>query len=160
MRFFCRRTGASSLMWLALLCLVMMVVGAVLLGVLDREPVDFSKVKATSGRITAAKDDGEDHPRVNRRKPEELWFRVMLDPAPIGNVMPIECEWIGPDQKVAHRNRYQTQRISQSPWETHARFAMARTTATGRWTARMMCQGNVLHSKEFEVIDEDEPAGQ
>jgi len=160
MRFFCRRTGASTLKWLALLCLVMIVTGAVLLGIRDREPVDLSKVKATSGRITAAKDDGEDHPRINRRQLSELWYRVTLDPAPIGSRMQIECEWIGPDQKLAHRNRYQTKRISQTPWETHARFAMTRTTATGRWSVRMTCQGNVLHAKEFEVVDEDDSAKQ
>ncbi|MFM2093999.1 MAG: hypothetical protein RIS70_1123 [Planctomycetota bacterium] len=160
MRFFRRRAGASNLKWLALLCLVMIVAGAVMLGFRDREPVDFSGVKATSGRITAAQDDGDDHPRVNRRKPGELWYRVTLDPAPIGNTMPIECEWTGPDQKVTHRNRYQTKRIVQTPWETHARFAMTGATATGRWTVRMTCQGNVLHSKEFEIVDEDESAEQ
>lgn len=152
------RQGGVGLKWLVVVCLVMILSGAGALWLLDREAPDFRQVQVTQGRLGWEHDDGEDHLQIDRSRGRELWYRVMLDPAPVGQIMTLECEWVSPDGTIAHRNQYRTKSIRQSPWETHARWSPNAATVLGTWTVRLSCAGRELHSKRFEVVETNEAA--
>jgi hypothetical protein len=124
----------------------------------NTQPAAADATRATEGRLTLAEDDGQSLKIVDRQQSPELWFRVLLAEAPLGETLSLTCEWVGPDGKVAHRNHYTTHRIDRQDWPTHARYRLATNAPLGNWTVRLQLQGRVLQSTTFEVQDGGKPA--
>jgi hypothetical protein len=110
-------------------------------------------VTASAGRLTAEKDDGKSLTVIDRRTGPEVWYRVTLENAPVGQRLKLVCDWIAPGGKVVHRNRYQTRAIDRATWPTHARYRFAPTAPTGTWTVRLSLDGRFLHELTFRVAD-------
>lgn len=110
-------------------------------------------VTASSGRLTLDRDDGGDLQSVDRRARPELWYRVKLEGAPVGERLRLRCEWVDPAGKVYHRNNYETRLIDSPDWPTHARCRLGPDAPAGTWTVRLSLEGRVLHSRTFEVRD-------
>jgi hypothetical protein len=111
-------------------------------------------VGAREGRLTLARDDGRSLKKVDRGTKPELWYRVVLTEAPTGRSLSLRCEWIDPQGKVVHRNRYDTKVIDQPDWPTHARYQLAADSPKGEWTVRLLLGNRELHSMTFEVHEE------
>jgi hypothetical protein len=114
---------------------------------------DGKAVRAVSGRITWARDDGDDRRTFGASEKPDLWFRVMLENVPLGPPLELECEWIDPDGRIAHRNRYSTKPINHTPWPTHAHFQLSPDSPTGKWHVRLMMDRRELSVCPFEVHD-------
>jgi hypothetical protein len=108
-------------------------------------------VKAASGRLGLAADDGLLHASFVRDDQPEIWYRVVLDEVPLGAPLEFVCEWTDADGRIAHRNRYRTKAIVHSPWETHARYKLPANSTVGRWHVQLLFDGRQLHSLPFEV---------
>src|SRR4051812_21468023 len=74
-------------------------------------------LKAGTARLTYEKDDGNSLARVDRKKQAELWFRVVLDEAPLGVPQALHCEWRDPAGQLVRENAYDTKVIDHTPWE-------------------------------------------
>jgi hypothetical protein len=132
---------------------VCLAVGVYLTFRLIQKPPAATPVTASSGRLTLKDDDNGDLAVVDRKKEPELWYRVTLENAPIGSKLALSCDWIDPQGKVVHRNRYETREIDRPVWPTHARYQLTPNAPAGTWTVRLYQADRVLHSKTFEVRD-------
>jgi hypothetical protein len=128
-------------------------IAAAVVSFLHQREKALEKVGAREGRLTLAEDDRKSLTRIDRRKKPELWYRVVLTNAPTGRSLPLVCEWISPDGKLAHPNRYKTKVIDNAEWPTHARFQLTADSPLGKWTVRLLLKGRELHSMTFEVHD-------
>lgn len=108
-------------------------------------------VIATEGRITLEKDDGKSLASIDRNATPEVWFRVTLDNAPVGQALTLDCHWIDPAGHVAHQNHYTTKEIDKTVWPTHARFQLGPTSPLGKWTVKLVQDGRLLQAASFEV---------
>jgi hypothetical protein len=120
---------------------------------LIQQPADTTAVTASSGRLTLKEDDGGNLTVVERRQQPELWYRVLLDHAPVGNKLTLSCDWVDPQGNVAHQNHYETRTIDRPVWPTHTRYHVTANAPTGSWTVRLSLDGRVLHSLKFELRD-------
>jgi hypothetical protein len=118
----------------------------------ERKDQTEAHVTASGGRLTLEKDNGDSLAVIDRRAQLEIWYRVTLR-TPAGQRLSLICEWIDPNYRVAHRNRYQTKVITRTPWQTHARFRLKPDSALGMWKVRLIMQGRELHSLAFRVRD-------
>jgi hypothetical protein len=118
----------------------------------ERTDQTEAHVTASSGRLTLEKEHGETLEVIDRRAQPEVWYRVTLKTL-VGRRLSLICEWIDPNYRVAHRNRYQTKVISRTPWQTHARFRLKPDSAIGMWKVRLILHGRELHSLAFRVRD-------
>jgi hypothetical protein len=150
------RTGCG----LTVVVLLLLVIGGgVAVYFLTRNPPPaLDDVRATEGRLTLADDDGKSLEAVDREERPELWYRVMLDGAPVGATLDLSCDWVGPDGRVAHRNHYTTRQIDRPNWPTHARYRIEANSPVGVWTVRLKYGARVLHSNTFKVHSGGKPA--
>lgn len=147
--------------WGAAIVLLLLAVGGVaivLFVVKNNQPAAADATRGTEGRLTLAEDDGQSLKSVDRQQSPELWYRVLLADAPVGETLSLTCEWVGPDGTVAHRNHYTTRRIDRQAWPTHARYRIDANAAVGIWNVRLQLQDRVLQSTNFEVRDGGKPA--
>jgi len=130
-------------------------VAAIVAGIiyLNRHNEALDRVVATAGRLTLENDKGEDLKRVDRRGLPDVWYRVTLEEVPRDTQLSLTCEWVAPDGRVVHTNRYQTNTIDKDIWPTHAHHRLSSESPTGTWTVRLLLKGRELHSKTFEVRD-------
>jgi hypothetical protein len=110
-----------------------------------------ARLSAASGRITLERDGGENLAAVERAAAPELWYRVILRPAPLGREVPLACRWIAPSGALAHANSWTTKPIAHDDWETHCRYRIGPQAETGTWRVEMTFGGRVLESAPFEV---------
>ena len=122
---------------------------------LQKPPVS---VVASRGRVTLADERGE-MPLFDRRESPEIWYRVLLDSAPLRRRLPLVGEWRDPLGRIAWRNSYDTELITHLPWETHVRFRLPADAMRGTWRVRLLADGGELHAMPFEVTDGADPKG-
>ena len=143
----------SSAPWATLLVMVCLAIGGYAACRLTQQPPDTISVTASSGRLTLKEDDGGNLTVVNLQQKPELWYRVTLENAPVGNKLALSCDWIDPHGEVAHQNHYETREIDRTVWPTHARYQLPPGSPTGSWTVQLSLEGRVLHSMTFELRD-------
>jgi hypothetical protein len=136
---------------LLLLLLVAVGVGIALVILKNNQQAARDATRATEGRLTLAEDDGKSLTIVDCQPSPEIWFRVLLADAPVGEKLNLVCEWVDPDGKIAYRNKYETQPIDRPNWPTHARHRFDANAPVGIWTVRLILQDRVLLSTTFEV---------
>ena len=122
---------------------------------LQKPPVS---VVASRGRVTLADERGE-MPLFDRRESPEIWYRVLLDSAPLQHRLRLTGEWRDPVGRIAHSHSYETAPITHLPWETHVRFRLPADAMPGTWRVRLLADGGELHAMPFDVTDGADPKG-
>ncbi|MFB2972678.1 DUF3859 domain-containing protein [Aerosakkonema sp. BLCC-F183] len=111
----------------------------------------IARVSAQQDRITFAQDNGGNFATINRQSNPEVFYRVTLKDAPIGQKLSLACDWISPSGQVVKQNRYQTRQIDKSVWNTYCRNQLGTAAPTGTWKVQMSLSGRPISDASFEV---------
>ena len=111
----------------------------------------LSRVLAERDRITLAQDNGGNLTTISRQNSQELFYRVTLKDAPIGKKLTLACNWIDPNGQIVKQNRYQTQKIDRTVWDTHCRYTIGNASPTGNWQVKMFLDKREISNANFQV---------
>ncbi|MGI0483844.1 DUF3859 domain-containing protein [Pantanalinema rosaneae CENA516] len=111
----------------------------------------LARLAVQQDRITLASDSGETLTQVTRQANPELFYRVTLAEAPVGQRLSLSCQWIDPNGNIVHQNHYQTREISTPIWNTFCRYALGSSAPTGIWTVQMLSGDRRLSDTTFSV---------
>jgi len=111
----------------------------------------FARILVKQDRITLTQDNGSNISTVSRQASSELFYRVTLTEAPIGQKLSLSCNWKEPSGQIAHQNRYQTKKISTFIWNTYCRYTVDSTASTGTWKVEMFLGDRLLSDATFNV---------
>lgn len=84
-------------------------------------------------------------------RPNEVVYRVTLANAPIGQKLPMSCDWFNPQGTVVHQNRYQTKEINKSLWNTQCKYQLTTSDSPGTWRVTMYVKGREVSTTTFTV---------
>ncbi|MEC4817671.1 MAG: DUF3859 domain-containing protein [Scytonema sp. PMC 1069.18] len=130
--------------------IVIVVIAGTFFSIQQRNSV-LAQVSAQRNRITLTRDDGGDLKNISRQNNSEVFYRVMLKDAPVGQKLDLSCNWIDPSGQIVKENRYQTREIDKAIWDTHCRYRIGSASTPGQWKVRIFLQGRQLSETEFEV---------
>ncbi|WP_013335016.1 hypothetical protein [Gloeothece verrucosa] len=111
----------------------------------------LGRIKVYESRITQVQDNGENLVIINRQNHPEVYYRVTLQDAPVGEKLSLKCNWIDPNGQIAHQNNYQTRQINKSVWQTHCRYQLNIASPSGNWQVQMSLGNQILNQKSFTV---------
>ncbi|MUH00808.1 DUF3859 domain-containing protein [Scytonema sp. UIC 10036] len=111
----------------------------------------LARVSTQRNRITLTQDDGGDLKNISRQNNSEVFYRVTLKDAPLGEKLNLSCNWVDPSGQIVKENRYQTREIDKAIWDTHCRHIISSASSPGQWKVRMFLQGRQLSETNFEV---------
>lgn len=111
----------------------------------------LARVMADRDRLTLAQDDGGDLSAVLRQASDEVFYRVTLSDAPVGQKLSLSCNWIDPSGQIVHQNRYQTKEITTSVWNTVCRHTIGSAAPVGTWKVQMLLGDRRLSDATFVV---------
>jgi len=112
---------------------------------------NLDKISASQSRLTLAQDKGEHRTTFERQTSPEIYYRVTLQPAPLGKKLSLGCDWRNPHGQVVHQNRYQTRRINKEVWNTRCRHQFGPASVPGTWTVQMFLGNRSLSNTAFSV---------
>lgn len=110
-----------------------------------------NSVDVYQSRITFNQDDGSDVKTVSQKFTPEINYRVTLKDVPLGDRLPLKCDWVDPQGNLAHQNKYKTQVIDSSTWETHCRYQVKSSDLPGVWGVKMFLDNRLLSKSTFVV---------
>jgi DNA-binding transcriptional MerR regulator len=110
-----------------------------------------ARITAQSDRITRTADDGSGLKVVERQSNAELFYRVTLKDAPVGQKLDLSCNWIDPSGQTVKQNSFQTKDITTSVWDTRCKYTINSGAAVGQWKVQMFLDGRLLGDESFEV---------
>jgi hypothetical protein len=110
----------------------------------------LNRIVAQQARLTLTQDDGSDR-RVISRQAADLYYRVTLKDAPVGEKLELTCDWIDPSNQVVQQKRYATQKITTPIWPTHCRYPLGTAAPTGTWKVRMSVGDRPISDATFDV---------
>lgn len=102
-------------------------------------------------RVTLAQDNGGNLSTVSRQANGEVFYRVTLSNAPVGQKLSLSCSWIDPGGQVVHQNRYQTQEITTPVWNTVCRHTIGLAAPVGMWKVQVFLGDRLLSDADFAV---------
>jgi hypothetical protein len=112
---------------------------------LARMTVSQASVSATfTGQATT---------QFRRTEQPEIVLRVVLKDAPLGQEVPLACEWLGPDGKATNESSWTTAAIAHDLWKTHCKMKVDAATATGSWTVRFSQGGRELARQTLALAE-------
>lgn len=111
----------------------------------------LERVSAQRNRITLTQDDGSNLRNISRQNSPEIFYRVTLKDAPVGQKLDLTCNWVNPNGEIVKQNRYQTREIDKSIWDTHCRYIIGSASTPGKWKVQIFLQSRQLSETEFEV---------
>lgn len=111
----------------------------------------IARVSTYQSRITLAQDNGSNLAAINRQANPEVYYRVTLNEAPVGEKLSLTCNWIDPSGTLAHQSRYQTRQIDQAIWQTYCYYQFNQGAATGDWKVQMSLEDRILSNTSFLV---------
>lgn len=111
----------------------------------------LASVSIQQERITELQDNGSSLKFVERQKNPELFYRVTLKDAPVGQKLNLSCNWIDSSGQVVKQNRYQTKDITTPVWDTHCKYILNPGANVGNWKVQMLLDGRLLGDENFEV---------
>ncbi|MCS6959507.1 MAG: DUF3859 domain-containing protein [Pseudanabaenaceae cyanobacterium SKYGB_i_bin29] len=109
----------------------------------------IANVSSQASRVTIGSNKDQAVQVVNR--PNEVVYRVTLTNAPIGQKLPMGCDWLNPQGTVVHQNRYQTKEVNKSIWNTQCKYQLSTSDSPGIWRVKMYVKGREVSSSTFEV---------
>jgi hypothetical protein len=116
-----------------------------------QKDANLTGISAQQDRITTAQDNGGNLQVIERQRNSELVYRVTLKDTPIGQRLSLGCNWINPSGQVVKENRYQTQDITISVWDTHCKYIINSEATPGNWKVQMSLGNRLLSDENFEV---------
>ncbi|MBD2388031.1 DUF3859 domain-containing protein [Cylindrospermum sp. FACHB-282] len=111
----------------------------------------LSRVSTQRDRISLISDDGSSLKAISRQTNPEVFYRVTLKDAPIGQKLSLSCMWIDPTGQIVKENTYQTREINTNVWDTHCRYRINSAAPVGDWTVKMFLEGRMISDETFEV---------
>ncbi len=111
----------------------------------------LAQVRAQQDRMTLVQDDGGNLKTVAAQGNPELFYRVTLKDAPVGQTLSLSCSWTDPSGQVVKENHYQTRPIDTGIWQTHCRYQLGSAAAPGTWKVQMSLAGRNISDATFEV---------
>ncbi len=88
---------------------------------------------------------------VDSQQNPEVFYRVILQDAPVGKKLSLGCDWINPNGEISHQNSYQTKQINQEVWPTYCRYKFNPSSPLGKWQVEMYLGDRPLSKTEFTV---------
>lgn len=112
----------------------------------------LERVMAIDDRLTGNRDTGDNLTSVSRPiGGEVLFYRVTLANAPEGQKLALSCNWSDPRGRIVHQNRYRTQKITTSIWNTFCRYPLGSAAPVGRWKVELFLGDRRLDEMTFDV---------
>jgi hypothetical protein len=111
----------------------------------------LSRLTVQTDRLTLATDRGDALTTIERRTNPELYYRVTLAEAPVGQTLSLSCQWFDPSGNIVHQNNYQTREISTPVWQTFCRYPLGASAPTGNWKVQMSSGDRLLSDTTFSV---------
>ncbi|MEA5549872.1 DUF3859 domain-containing protein [Anabaena cylindrica UHCC 0172] len=109
----------------------------------------LANVSAQQDRITLA--DNTNLKTISRQTNPEVFYRVALKDAPIGNKLSLACNWINPSGQIVKQNKYQTREVKTSVWDTYCRYTINSAAPVGNWQVEMFLEGRKISDETFVV---------
>lgn len=88
---------------------------------------------------------------IERQQNPEVFYRVILQDAPVGKKLSLGCNWINPNGDITHQNRYETKEISKEVWPTYCRYQFNPDLPVGSWRVEMYLGDRLLSQTKFTV---------
>lgn len=117
----------------------------------EKQQQILDRIIAQQDRITLAQDDGGNLSSIYRNQGGELYYRVTLNNAPVGQKLSLSCNWIAPGGQIVHQNNYQTKEISTSIWNTYCRYTIGNNSPQGVWKVEAFLGDRQLSEHSFTV---------
>ncbi len=111
----------------------------------------YDRISTSQARITLAQDNGNNLATVERNLNSEVFYRVTLQDAPIGQQLNLTCNWIAPTGQIFKQNRYQTKTIDKPVWDTQCRYQLGNAAPTGNWQVQILLGDRQLSKSVFVV---------
>lgn len=138
--------------WLATAAMVIVIAAVALTTVFIRHHQQLTaNVSVYTNRLTLAQDRGSNLTTIDRRTNPQIYYRVTLNNAPIGQKLSLSCNWIDPNGQIAHQNRYQTRSIDRTVWQTYCFYPLNPAAIAGPWKVQMLLEGRTLSTASFTV---------
>jgi hypothetical protein len=118
----------------------------------QHESSKFARTVAASAYVGAGPAEAATS-TFHRSQQPELVFRVTLKDAPLGEKVPLACDWLGPEGRPLHQSSWRTQPIDRDPWPTHCRMQATPASPTGTWRVRMTQDGREIASQTLDMAD-------
>lgn len=132
----------------AIAFLVVAIAGTVIF--LNNRQQTFTQISAYSSAINL-EDSSANLKAIDRQTNPKVYYRVTLNNAPIGEKLSLTCDWIDPENQVAHQSRYQTRSIDRSTWSTYCFYQFNSASKAGSWQVQMSLEGRPLSKTFFTV---------
>jgi hypothetical protein len=110
-----------------------------------------ARVMAQRDRVTLAQDNGGNLSTIRRQNSGEIFYRITLSDAPVGQRLSLSCNWIDPSGEIVHQNRYQTKEITTTIWNTFCRHQLGSEMPVGTWKVEAFLGDRRLSDATFEV---------
>jgi hypothetical protein len=114
----------------------------------QNQTAKLSKITASQDRVSLVKN-GENSTTIG--KGSDVFYRVTLNDAPIDEKLNLSCNWLNPQGKITHTNRYDTKNITTAVWNTQCRYQIPNSAATGAWKVQIFVGDRLLKQAPFEV---------
>jgi len=111
----------------------------------------LSRVTAGRDRLTLTQDRGDNLSSISRQAGEQVFYRITLADAPVGEKLSLSCKWIDPNGQIVHENQYQTKEITKSNWDTFCRHTIGAGDAIGQWRVESFLGDRRLSDATFDV---------
>jgi len=102
-------------------------------------------------RLTLAGEDDNSLHEVSRERRPDLYYRVTLNHAPVGERLSLVCDWLDPSGRTVRQNSYKTQEIGTAVWNTHCHQRFGPDAEAGAWTVRLTLGGRTLVHDSFTL---------
>jgi hypothetical protein len=110
-----------------------------------------ARVTAQRDRVTLNQDNGGNLNTIRRQNGGEIFYRITLSDAPVGQRLSLSCNWIDPSGQIVHQNRYQTKEITTPIWNTFCRHQLGSEMPVGTWKVEAFLGDRRLSDATFEV---------
>jgi hypothetical protein len=108
-------------------------------------------VAALASRFTLGEERQPGRSEFDRSSGPDVYFRVVLSPAPLGRVLSLDCDWTDPSGAIARQNHYQTKEITTPQWETHCHQRFQADALPGVWRVELKQAGRVIRQDSFAL---------
>jgi hypothetical protein len=127
----------------------LLVVGGMLL--FQNQQQTLHQISAQRDRLTLTQDDGGNLNTISRQVDGEIFYRVTLSDAPVGQELSLSCNWIDPNGQIVHQNQFQTRTITTAVWTTYCRHTVGAAAPVGQWQVQMFLGDRLLSDATFNV---------
>jgi hypothetical protein len=110
-----------------------------------------ARVTALRDRVTLNQDNGGNLSTIPRQNNGEIFYRITLSDAPVGQRLSLSCNWIDPSGQIVHQNRYQTKEITTPIWNTFCRHQLGSEMPMGIWKVEAFLGDRRLSDATFNV---------